>query len=1630
MKKSIFEGLEDKVATNGKPVSIFDGLDDSKAVSVFEGLGDEAIKETIRRPVTDLVSSLAAKAILPKSVYESPVGDIVQRSARDVGAGFTSAVGSVAGFLAPRRIGGLEKYAEKINQVAYETSKNLMPPDPVLMDQIGAGFGSLAFSFLPGVGTTKVVNAMAAVPRIAAFFGIGISASIEALMEGGSASNRVIEKGGTKEEARSAGNTAFLINIPLNYFTNKLGIFGDEAKAFIKAIKSGAFESVQEMLQQVTGNYAADDPIGSGVFESGVVGAVTGGAAGGASSIGAKAYGTMPESPTNTPLAVQEETELPATPITLKAAETNVVKAAPLTEDRLKTQVPLAGESVIKQEQPTQALREEAVMLEKAQSVNVRQMKELEENLVSPETPGYTVTSEAIPSESLKAEIFNASPEVRAEYNEKASSILLDEKGNNALAQHFGIEPIRTDTSTGAYNEKINPNILTVFPQGTPIESIRQYARARQYIFKQDAVPLFQVHDKGKTQGFRINFAEPLTPESETAFFKALRGVLTKDAGYTKLTDRSIVVLDFSGTPGIEAAIEKFSQTYEPIESNHPFRAESEYGPVHDWGKDPQGKAIENETFTGKRPAAEGYIRAARLQADKLSEEYSGQNLVSREQALASSPASKEVSSFKSAVESSGKPRSVKTKTLIHEMAGIKDTSPEVVMTESKLLRMKYLNQERGAKQAARQVSKDVAAKITNTFREKFGAIKAEASEAIADVKEAAKQRLQDIFLAKKIVSDYVVNNTQGNSRAKFIKMVATAQSPRDITRAFMRVDREVSLVYIKSLIAEVRNKVARALESKTVSVEYKKKIIDLVSDIETKGHSEATMRKLEATKEYIDRADSQGKAVDMPNEIINKLSILARTPIERLSEFEIENLIDDLTLIENRGRLKERLKSETYKLKKERHINNLSATIKPIEKHQLIIKPPIGNLSLIDTLKNVITRVVNYDQWLDLASRPMDVFFDMLDDNAAYKGTAYGLFKRLPDADHHRYMQRRDSLVEPIKKLSRTLGLKQSNFERIGVYATNAQKGGIEKLKSMGMTKDQVESVKLTPQEMQLYVKMRETMDSLFPSVSGLLSDLYNETITKVTNYFPFQTDLDAMADTPIADRVNDSMNGIRRTKMVEQGFKESRVGGEQAVKVNAMEIFTKHMDDAVYLIETQANIKMLTEIAGSVDYRQSAGALGQIITKDYLDLLARHGGSSEQKTRLGSMLNFLRRNYGNSVLGFKLSSILKQPTSLLDASAVIGGDYVQEGLRRTVTDKKWRDFVLENFPEIRNRVGDDPTLSELSLNSLIKKTQRAGFWALQKLDGVSAVAAGAAAYQRAIDEKGIKLDLSKPNTEAILDATLLMRRTQASPYAKDLPMILSRGGLTGVIELDKALLQFQSFSLNRWSFIKHDIIELGIKEDNPEKAVQQLSYLMSAMALEVGINLGSKALIAGLLVGLGAEVKKELAIDIDELKKDFLYQVLSTYPAVPQILGQVKYDNPLMPSLSPVQDIAIGTYRAINANKELSKIRGVIRVLEGLAGLTGLPGVNQISQITRMAIRENSLIFPYARELKDLENLRKKNILEDDEASRLIQLRTAHKVYENHNKAYKREIIGGKSESAKQIGESFLEQMEAIKQ
>lgn len=654
----------------------------------------------------------------------------------------------------------------------------------------------------------------------------------------------------------------------------------------------------------------------------------------------------------------------------------------------------------------------------------------------------------------------------------------------------------------------------------------------------------------------------------------------------------------------------------------------------------------------------------------------------------------------------------------------------------------------------------------------------------------------------------------------------------------------------------------------------------------------------------------------------------------------------------------KAKAKAEEKKQFKET-INNLQEGSTPLVNESEVKTPGIeGKLSKADKFQNTLAQGFNGIKKRFIALHPMDVVFDKMDKGAAFTGINFRTFKRPIDLANKKRATQVAAIKDPILKLHAEKKFDVSNYTRILVWATLKQDESagnnngrgkllrsfeevdIDKIQNEGLTQDETEMLKL----------MQSKFEILKPQLKQVMKEVYGKDFKEVEDFFPMLTDFDAMETTEIqnlfggdAKLLQDLIVPERKPKAKEvstKPFKE-RVGGKVPIKTNALVAFLQHVDNATYLINMGKDITNLIEIASTEEYRQAVGSIGQESVLNWLRLLARRGGA--EGGRIGA-LDWLRNNVGVAVLGYKLSTILIQPTALLDGAGIIGG-YAFKGAVNTwgfsAKQKAWRKFVKDNSVEIQLRVADDPAfaafMDDVLDDSIMGQIKKHAFTGVRFLDSLTATAIAAGAYEKVVTEKGGKVDFANPDADAFTEAELIVRRSQASGQFKDLPAVSSQGAFTGNVSVDKLIFQFQTFMLGRAS-----IVSQVIGKPDSKATALIATYLTAALIAEVLVRRGVEEIFSQLT---GDEPDEPLE---DVFFKKLALEAVGAIPVVSQGVNAIRYKQVPIPVLSLAQQGVTRAGLTISTKDDKKQLVQAARAITELAGVIGgVPGASQIDQI-----------------------------------------------------------------------------------
>lgn len=876
------------------------------------------------------------------------------------------------------------------------------------------------------------------------------------------------------------------------------------------------------------------------------------------------------------------------------------------------------------------------------------------------------------------------------------------------------------------------------------------------------------------------------------------------------------------------------------------------------------------------------------------------------------------------------------------------EPSPKIVRTESQLLKSGLKKEAKGAKagfKAGYQEAKEsIVNQLRNTFDTKLNEVKR--GNELATFK--TKIITRDADRVKGEIIEYVKAVIPTAEQGKFIVTVKNSKTQKDLINAFIKIDRKASDVILKDSISTLKKTADNLTESSVVSADYRNKIKEIIGQYELTGHTNATIAKLEATQAYLTRVGGES---DIPQRILDKLKILTRTPKNKLTLSQVEALQSEIELLGKLGETKWASKEAIYEGEKNLRKQALLGSASELTS-SAIPKMPIGEKPSKWVEWYVNAR--NYLQKSRLGLTPIEGLADI---------TGMQPMKEVLDLSFGNYLVHNEDIGKRWTELTTTFT--DSNYERIGTYAISKQKGGLERLANSGLTQAEVEAIKLTPEEMNAYKFVRETFDKEFPAIKKYAMDTYNVDVGEVDNYVSYMSDYNKMSDLEVYDRFGVRADeAVMKTKTVEQGFTKARSAvADNKLELNIDKIFRRHTDDAAYMLNMGHDIKQYFEIVNSPEMREKLGDVGTLAWLQYLDLMARKGGTEGAKRIVA--LDVLRKNMGAGVLGFRLSSAMVQLTSFSDTVAGIGIEYATKGASNIATSKEWRNFVMDNFPEVRKAMGDDISFREFG-DGFLGRLSQTSMVPLQTLDGLMRSTAVAGAYEKLAFQKGIAVNLAKPDKELIAEATKIMRQSQGSSFFKDQPLAITAGwGLTDNKSLNKTILTFQSFMLNRWDNMQRQIWRMGIKEKDYKKAAASAFWMIVfSAAAEEGIRRGVRS-VTDFVTGDEREERGFV--------EDSLLNVVQTVPIAGSLVSSMVYSSNPVPVINTFEELLSGTGSLVNGKTGTTKTKGAVRALGSIGSLTGVPGSSQAAQLIGKAIPEPKKSSPGGGGLPNLPSLPK---------------------------------------------------------
>lgn len=875
--------------------------------------------------------------------------------------------------------------------------------------------------------------------------------------------------------------------------------------------------------------------------------------------------------------------------------------------------------------------------------------------------------------------------------------------------------------------------------------------------------------------------------------------------------------------------------------------------------------------------------------------------------------------------------------------------------------------------------------KLRIKLQDKINEIKEKQSKLVANIKD--KQR--NIDETKKEIFQFARNVLPPKSRGKLLPTLANAQTPATVSKALRLIIQESNTVRQKELMSAIKEILEKV---PALPLRYQYLVGNELKGISSVAMTEKTRRELITLRNLVSN-NPEVIAEFGPDGVrqLKRLGELEATPLKALPIDELAKIADNVVTLEVEGRVFKELREEQKIRQRELTLGILKQTSKNIdhEKPRIVAR----ELTKQEEREQAKALLIQDVQNGKMNYYSVDLGFEILDGHNRF-GNNWKIFKSPFDTVYDTFQDHKNTFLQHYfntkTALEKHFGMqyKKHHMERIMIHATKAQLGGNQKLLSSDYTQDLIDSVELTPAEDALYRYMRKNFDGIRPLIDSTLQQVYDRKLDPVENYFSWQTDFENSNE--VYQRLENDYSLTSRTA---QGFTKSRTyNGRQTIKLDAEEVYLKHIQDSLYFHHTEAVLNEAGMIARSPEYAKAVGKHGQRWVVGWIDLMARKGIPKGWKPNL---VTKALNNIGAGILGFKLSPILKQPLAKITSASLLGMDAVKHD-PEFYHNKLWVD-VMEASRQQKFRNFDDPAYTERKQSGKLMAWQERGYMFIKALDTITANSVWYAAYKKWHDINGIdfSLDSFKAGNyeqEAVAYADYVTRRTQGSSEAKDMARIMTAENRN----FWRSILKFQNFVMNESYLVLHDL-PVDVRKGNwGETSSIVTAYLIAGIA-ETYITSAMIALFSG-----DADREEE------EFKRSIWNRILDSMigriPLVNNIYGTFKYDSSGVALLDTYLNAVKGTRTLFTGKETLTKVGGAVRGSEAIASLVGIPGSSQAGQIIRL------LLSQFSEETKTLKMLEHLESLQGDDADEAwtILKQEDELMYDRVKKLAEEKILG----------------------
>lgn len=744
--------------------------------------------------------------------------------------------------------------------------------------------------------------------------------------------------------------------------------------------------------------------------------------------------------------------------------------------------------------------------------------------------------------------------------------------------------------------------------------------------------------------------------------------------------------------------------------------------------------------------------------------------------------------------------------------------------------------------------------------------------------------------------------------------------------------DNEKTRIRTRKQQARIKKRAKKFKKSKKsdIAVDYQKKIGELLATVDLKGKPTAkTQRNLEGLKDWLKRHEDN---LQIPQERIEQLTRLSKKPLadftaEELTEFE--NTLKTLTAL---GRLKRSIQVKYNKKERAKQLDRLIKTTNNVDPKKFDPNDPT-KIQIFDRgLRTFYMETLHSPRVTDM----MDGYKDFNEANTE-------LIKDLAQGETTYKVTNEAIVVDAMEKMVKETGISEltENQQLNMMINMRFREGAFDQVQTLLEDNELTEIPELSKGEERFIEIIKDATNEFTDELAATVEEIDNRIFERLPVYY-----LPLKYENEFNIAPSETINQTRhRTTRVEQGFKFGRVKGVQRKpRTDILAIFDEAIKDQQWYLQMQPRLEHTRQLVFAEEYREAAGGLNSNWWVTQLDQIARRGWSAT--ARANPVLRTVRLNMTQAILGYKLSSILMQPFAIFDTMAYSTARWgisttseITKQFAKVWVNPRFAESIVEKSPALQTRQAGELAIEEVAEKIGKGKTLRERYIKgslklLQKADLITAAGMREALRNILIKNEGME------TSKAELEADFLMNMVSGSAEITLRPQILGRG------EGARTWFTFQSFFLNRWGIIAHDIIVSKLFKGEWKQKYN------AALALAIFTA-------AGITEDEFRELLFETVTGKELPDQSILEQALLFLPSNIPILGNfiqaaTRGGGGLPPAPRVLKAGLKGIFVDIPTGKTPeTRLRGVLRTAEAfMALILGIPGTAQIFDVAERVL------------------------------------------------------------------------------